>query len=566
MAKKAKAEAKPKATGKLARTKKSVPRASSKAPARSTAKRGATKAAASKASRSAAPGQDASTGKFLAELARVAYRAAAASPLAKQVADAALARASEAAQGLAIGMIDSVAGKVRSAAQPRKKPPQNGNGLPEPSKRPWGQAGKALDGVRILDFTHVQSGPTCTQLLGYMGADCIKVERPGVGDITRGQLRDVKGADSLYFTMLNGNKRSITIDSKNPRGKEILERLVKHCDVLVENFAPGALDRMGLSWERVHELNPRMIYASVKGFGPGPYEDCKVYENVAQCAGGSASTTGFRDGPPLVTGAQIGDSGTGLHLAWGIVCALYQRTRTGRGQRVLCAMQDGVLNLTRVKLRDQQRLKHGPLTEYSQYGEGIPFGNAVPRAGNDSGGGQPGWILKCKGWESDPDAYIYFITQAPVWGAICDLIGKPDWKTDPDYATPPARLPRLKAIFATIEEWTMTKTKFEVMEKCNAVDIPVGPILSMKEIAEEKSLRDTGTVVEVDHPTRGKYLTVGNPVKMSDSITEVQRSPLLGEHTEEILKVLGYTDDDVTEIKTSGAITASAKPASAEAA
>ena len=158
----------------------------------------------------------------------------------------------------------------------------------------------------------------------------------------------------------------------------------------------------------------------------------------------------------------------------------------------------------------------------------MPFGKATPRAGNDSGGGQPGWILKCKGWESDPDAYIYFITQAPVWGAICDLIGKPEWKTDPDYATPPARLPRLKSIFATIEEWTMTKTKFEVMEICNAVDIPVGPILSMKEIAEEQSLRDTGTVVEVDHPTRGKYLTVGNPVKLSDSITEVKRSPLLG--------------------------------------
>ena len=158
-----------------------------------------------------------------------------------------------------------------------------------------------------------------------------------------------------------------------------------------------------------------MIVASVKGFGPGPYEDCKVYENVAQCAGGSASTTGFREGPPLVTGAQIGDSGTGLHLALGIVAALYQRNRTGRGQKVLCAMQDGVLNLARVKLRDQQRLAHGPLTEYSQYGEGIPFGKAVPRAGNDSGGGQPGWILKCKGWETDPDAYIYFITQAPVW-------------------------------------------------------------------------------------------------------------------------------------------------------
>jgi formyl-CoA transferase len=448
---------------------------------------------------------------------------------------------------------------VKLAARKPAAKKANGNGLPRPSTKPYGQAGKALEGVRILDFTHVQSGPTCTQLLGYMGADVIKVERPGVGDITRGQLRDVKGADSLYFTMLNGNKRSITIDSKHPKGKEILERLIKYCDVLVENFAPGALDRMGLTWDYIHKTNPRMIVASVKGFGPGPYEECKVYENVAQCAGGAASTTGFREGPPLVTGAQIGDSGTGLHLAFGIVSALYQRMRTGRGQKVLCAMQDGVLNLARVKLRDQQRLGHGPLTEYSQHGEGIPFGKAVPRAGNDSGGGQPGWILKCKGWEDDPDAYTYFITQAPVWGPICDIIGKPEWKTDPDYATPSARLPRLKHIFATIEEWTKTKTKFEVMEICNKVDIPVGPILSMKEIAEDQSLRETGTVVEVDHPTRGKYLTVGNPVKMSDSITEVKRSPLLGEHTEEILRLLGYSGGELDAVKTSGAITAPEK-------
>jgi formyl-CoA transferase len=450
--------------------------------------------------------------------------------------------------------------RLKKTAAKKGGKPNGLHALPKPSAKPWGAAGKALEGVRILDFTHVQSGPTCTQLLAYMGADVIKVERPGVGDITRGQLRDVKGADSLYFTMLNGNKRSITIDSKHPKGKEILDRLIKYCDVLVENFAPGALDRMGLTWAHIHKLNQRMVVASVKGFGPGPYEDCKVYENVAQCAGGSASTTGFREGPPLVTGAQIGDSGTGLHLAFGIVAALYQRMRTGRGQRVLTAMQDGVLNLARVKLRDQQRLQHGPLVEYSQYGEGIPFGKAVPRAGNDSGGGQPGWILKCKGWETDPDAYIYFITQAPVWEAICDLIGKPEWKTDPDYAKPPARLPRLKHIFATIEQWTMTKTKFEVMDICNKVDIPVGPILSMKEIAEEPSLRKTGTVVEVDHPTRGKYLTVGNPVKMSDSITEVKRSPLLGEHTEEILsKVLGYSAKEVADIKTSGAITAPEK-------
>src|SRR5213080_3498959 len=415
--------------------------------------------------------------------------------------------------------------------------------------------GKALAGVRILDFTHVQSGPTCTQLLAWMGADVVKVERVGSGDITRGQLRDIPDVDSLYFTMLNHNKRSITIDTKNPNGKAVLEALVKRCDVLVENFAPGVLDRMGFTWERIQSLNPRMIVASVKGFGPGPYEECKVYENVAQCAGGAASTTGFREGPPLVTGAQIGDSGTGLHLAFGIVSALYQRVRTGRGQRILCAMQDGVLNLARVKLRDQQRLAHGPLTEYSQYGEGIPFGEAVPRAGNDSGGGQPGRILKCKGWERDPNAYIYFITQAPVWEAICDVIGEPGWKTHPDYAKPPARLPRLNEIFGRIEKWTMSKTKFEAMEILNKYDIPCGPILSMKELAEDKSLLATGTMVEVDHPERGKYLSVGNPIKLSDSPSEVLRSPLLGEHTEEVLRtVLGLSDDEIQAARQQGAI------------
>jgi formyl-CoA transferase len=449
----------------------------------------------------------------------------------------------------------------KPAAKAAAKPKANGNGhLPKISSKPYGMDGKALSGVRILDFTHVQSGPTCTQLLAWFGADVIKVERPGIGDITRGQLRDVPNADSLYFTMLNHNKRSITIDSKHPQGKRVLDALIKTCDVLVENFAPGALDRMGLTWDYIHKLNPRMIVASVKGFGPGPYEDCKVYENVAQCTGGSASTTGFRDGPPLVTGAQIGDSGTGLHLALGIVTALYQRTRTGRGQKVLCAMQDGVLNLTRVKLRDQQRLKHGPLTEYSQYGEGIPFGDATPRAGNDSGGGQPGRILMCKGAPEDPNAYIYFITQAPVWEAICDVIGEPGWKTDPDYATPKARLPKLNQIFARIEQWTMTKTKFEAMEELNKHDIPCGPILSMKELAEDQSLRKTGTVVEVDHPTRGKYLTVGNPIKLSDSVSEVKRSPLLGEHTDEILTdVLKFSAKDIAEIKGSGALSAPEK-------
>jgi formyl-CoA transferase len=409
--------------------------------------------------------------------------------------------------------------------------------------------GKALDGVRILDFTHVQSGPTCTQLLAWFGADVIKVEKAGAGDVTREQLRDVPDADSLYFTMLNHNKRSLTLDTKNPEGKKVLERLVKHCDVLVENFAPGALDRMGFSWERIQELNPKMIVASVKGFGPGPYEDCKVYENVAQCAGGAASTTGFDDGPPLVTGAQIGDSGTGLHLALGIVAALYQRKTSGRGQRVLAAMQDGVLNLCRVKLRDQQRLaRTGVMKEYPQYPAG-KFGSAVPRAANASGGGQPGTIVKCKGWETDPNAYLYFITQAPVWKEVCHVIGKESWITDPEYATPQARLPRLKQVFEAVEAWSMTKTKFEAMTILNEHDIPCGPILSMEELANEPSLRATGTIVEVDHPKRGKYLTVGNPIKLSDSATEVTRSPLLGEHSDEVLHELGYSAADISALR-----------------
>jgi formyl-CoA transferase len=409
--------------------------------------------------------------------------------------------------------------------------------------------GKALDGVRILDFTHVQSGPTCTQLLAWLGAEVIKVEKSGAGDITREQLRDIPGVDSLYFTMLNHNKRSVTLDTKSEQGKQVLEKLVKHCDVLVENFAPGALDRMGFTWQRIQELNPHMIVASVKGFGPGPYEDCKVYENVAQCAGGSASTTGFDDGPPLVTAAQIGDSGTGLHLALGIVAALYQRKTTGRGQKVLAAMQDGVLNLCRVKLRDQQRLaRTHVMKEYPQYPQG-KFGSAVPRAGNASGGGQPGTIVKCKGWETDPNAYLYFIAQAPVWKEICRVIGKEEWITDPNFATPDARLPRLDEVFATVEKWTVTKTKFEATELLNQHDIPCGPILSMEELANEPSLRATGTVVEVDHPTRGKYLSVGNPIKMSDSPTEVTRSPLLGEHTDEVLAELGYKRDQILALR-----------------
>jgi formyl-CoA transferase len=414
--------------------------------------------------------------------------------------------------------------------------------------------GKALEGVRVLDMTHVQSGPTCTQILAWFGADVIKIEKPGDGDPTRLQLRDIPGVDSLYFTMLNSNKRGITLNPKTEAGKKIFTQLIEKCDVMVENYAPGAIDRMGFPWEKIQQINPRMVYASVKGFGPGPFEDCKVYENVAQCTGGSASTTGEIGGFPMVTGSQIGDSGTGIHLVAGILAALLHREKSGRGQRVTVAMQDAVLNLCRVKLRDQQRLAHGPLKEYPQYPNGT-FGAAVPRAGNASGGGHPGWIVRCKGWETDPDAYQYVITQAQAFPALAKIIGHADWLEDPEFNTPEARLPKLDFVFAEIEKWTMTMSKMEVMAKLNAVNVPCGPILSMKEIAEEPALRNTGTVVEVDHPKRGKYLTVGNPIKLSDSPSDVRRSPLLGEHTDEILKgVLGLSDDEINAARTQGAI------------
>ncbi|MEQ1694286.1 MAG: formyl-CoA transferase [Hyphomicrobiaceae bacterium] len=414
---------------------------------------------------------------------------------------------------------------------------------------------KALDGIKIIDFTHVQAGPACTQLLAWFGADVIKVERPGSGDVTRSQLRDIPDVDALYFTMLNSNKRSLTLDTKKPEGKEVLEKLIKVSDVMVENFGPGALDRMGFTWERIMELNPKMILASVKGFSDGHhYEDLKVYENVAQCAGGSASTTGFWDGPPTISAAALGDSNTGMHLAIGILTALRSRDKTGKGQKVAVSMQDSVLNLCRVKLRDQQRLdKLGYLEEYPQYPHGT-FSDVVPRGGNAGGGGQPGWVLKCKGWETDPNAYIYFTIQGHAWGPIADAIGKPEWKTDPAYMTAGARQPHITEIFATIEDWLKDKTKFEAVDILRKFDIPCAPVLTMKELSVDPSLRASGTIAEVDHKERGKYLTVGSPIKFSGMSVEITGSPLLGEHTDEVLAELGYDKSKIQALHTSKAV------------
>ncbi|MGW3344634.1 formyl-CoA transferase [Nonomuraea rubra] len=406
---------------------------------------------------------------------------------------------------------------------------------------------KALEGVRVLDMTHVQSGPSATQVLAWLGADVVKLEAP-TGDITRQQLRDLPDVDSLYFTMLNCNKRSITLNMKSERGKEIFTELVKSADVLVENFGPGAVDRMGFPWERLQELNPRLIYASIKGFGQGRYAKFKAYEVIAQAMGGSMSTTGFEEGPPLATGAQIGDSGTGIHAVAGILAALYQREQSGRGQRVQVAMQHAVLNLCRVKLRDQQRLAHGPLREYPNK----TFGDEVPRSGNASGGGQPGWAVRCA--PGGPNDYIYVIVQPVGWKPIANIIGRPELAEDPEWATPEARLPKLDKMFQLIEEWTIRHDKWTVLDRLNAENIPCGPILSTKELVEDESLQDEGIVVKVEHPTRGEFVTVGSPLQLSDSPVDVRTPPLLGEHNQEIYGELGVSADELAELKSNGVI------------
>ena len=419
---------------------------------------------------------------------------------------------------------------------------------------------KALSGVRILDLTHVQAGPTCSQLLAWLGADVIKFEPPQ-GDATRGQLRDVPNADSLYFTMLNCNKRSITVNMKSVEGKQVFVDLLKKCDIIMENFGPGVLDRLGFTWEKIHEINPRIVMGSIKGFGSsGPYADFKAYENVAQAMGGAMSTTGVPEGPPFVTGAQIGDTGTGLHLAIGLLAALRHASRTGQGQYVEVAMMDGVMNLCRVKFRDHQRLTRQPLSEYS-----VPTSQgmgAVPRAGNDSGGGQLGNAIHCK--PHGPNDWLYVVVQEAVWEGLANRIGPdlgmPGLTTDARFAKIADRRKNQNEMWQLINKFAANHTKREFMAILNPLDVPCGPIMSTEDLANDEHVHGRDMWVELDHPQRGKWYNVGMPIKLSASPAEIERSPLLGEHTEEILKeVLGYDDARVAALKSAGAFSAPAK-------
>ncbi len=421
---------------------------------------------------------------------------------------------------------------------------------------------EALKGFRILDMTHVQAGPTASQLMAWMGADVIKFEPPQ-GDATRGQLRDVPNADSLYFTMLNCNKRSITVNMKTPEGKQVFTDLLKICDVVMENFGPGVLDRLGFPWEKVHQVNPRAVMASIKGFGSsGPYADYKAYENVAQAMGGAMSTTGVPDGPPFVTGAQIGDSGTGLHLVIGILAALHQRNRTGEGQYVEVAMMDGVMNLCRVKWRDHQRLTRQLLSEYS-----VPTHQGmggVPRAGNDSGGGQLGNAIRCK--PGGPNDFVYIVVQEAVWDALANRIGPeigvPGLAMDPRFAAIGERRRNQAEVWEMIGEFALKYTKREFLAILSELDVPCGPIMSTEDIANDEHVKLREMYVELDHPQRGKWWNVGMPIKLSASPAKIERSPLLGEHTAEVLKeVLGYDEARINAMKQAGAFSLPPKKA-----
>jgi len=421
---------------------------------------------------------------------------------------------------------------------------------------------QALKGVRILDMSHVQAGPTCSQLLAWMGADVIKFENPA-GDATRGQLRDVPNADSLYFTMLNCNKRSITVNMKTAEGKQVFVDLLKKCDIIMENFGPGVLDRFGFTWEKIHETNPKIVMGSIKGFGSsGPYADFKAYENVAQAMGGAMSTTGVPDGPPFVTGAQIGDSGTGLHLAIGLLAALRQRDQTGKGQYVEVAMMDGIMNLCRVKFRDHQRLTRGSLSEYS-VGTHKGMG-AVPRAGNDSGGGQLGNAVRCK--PGGPNDFLYVVVQEAVWNALAKRIGPevgmPDLATDPKFAKIADRRANQHDMWEIIGEFALKHSKRELMAILNPLDVPCGPVMSTEDLTHDDHVRGREMWVELDHPERGNWYNVGMPIKLSDSPAVIRRSPLLGEHTDEVLKdVLGYDDAKVSTLRQAGAFSVPPKRA-----
>ena len=395
---------------------------------------------------------------------------------------------------------------------------------------------KALAGIRVVDLTNNQAGPSCGQMLAWLGADVVKVEEPGKGDVARYSQRDRLGEDALFFLSFNANKRSLTLNLKHARGQEVFRALLRKADVLLENFGPGVIERLGFGYDAVHALNPRLVYASIKGFGSyGPYRDYKAYEPIAQAMGGAMSVTGFPDGPPTFTWPSIGDSGTGMHCVIGILAALMQRHASGQGQQVEVSMQDAVVNLIRVSLRDHQR-----------------FGKVMGRTGNQLGAGVPGTTYRCH--PGGPNYYVFIFVQQQMWHPLLRAIGRDDLVGDPRYEAADARWERRDEVNAVVQAWTEKRSKHEVMTILAGAGVPCGACLDTGEILRDPHLHARDMIVEVEHPVRGTYITVGNPIKLSASPTTITPSPLLGQHRDEILRELGYDDHAIAALARAGAI------------
>lgn len=418
-----------------------------------------------------------------------------------------------------------------------------------------------LAGIKVIDWTQVQSGPSCTQMLAWLGADVIKLEKVHGGDPTRSEMNDVDGSYSLYFLQLNANKKSITLDMKDPAGAKILTDLLKDADIFVENIGPGDVEKLGFGWEQVHKINPKCIMASLKGFNQGSrFEHVKAFEPVAQCAGGSASATGWNEGDhtaPTQSAAALGDSNSGMHLLIGILAALLQRDKTGEGCYVYQSMQNAVLNLCRIKLRDQLILDRLHQLSYYACYPGYKFGKAIPRAENAEGGLVLGWCYRAKGWETDPNAYVYIVIQQSEKGFkdFCEAMGFEDWLTDPDFATPSARDEHKAEVYKRVEAYTMQYDKYTLTKELGAKGVPVGPVLDWYELENDPDLNSDGTIVTIDQEdARGDFKTIGVPFTMSGFTPEYRRAPKLGENNVEILTSLGYTAEQIEELKANGVI------------
>ena len=416
-----------------------------------------------------------------------------------------------------------------------------------------------LQGIKVVDFTNVQSGPSCTQLLAWLGAEVIKIERPGSGDATRNELQFDPDEPSYYFLQLNSDKKSLTLDAATPDGKAILTKLIEGADIFIENLHPGAMDKLGFSWEEVHKINPRCIYGTIKGFPTSSrFANLKAYEPVAQATAGAASTTGWWQGDnnvPTQSGAALGDSNTGMHMTIGLLAALMHREKTGEGTYVYQSMHNACLNLCRIKTRDQLTLDRlGYLTQFPQY-PNEKFGDFVPRSGNQEGSGVLGWTYKCKGWETDPNAYAYIIFQrgAKDFELACKAFGFEDWLTNPDFNTADARDRHKQEVYARVQAWAIDKDKFDIVKILAPAGVPCAPVLSTKEIMDDQSLYDGNTLVKINQGGKiGEFVTVGVPFTMSNYQPTYGPCPTLGGNTDEVLTAIGYSAEDIAKFKANG--------------